>query len=255
MRPQQGQPMKNTLRTIIISNVLIISLLTFSACSQLTGESPDSSQIPNTALSEDIPASEESSQAPSAGDKNKNVLLPEEIDSCIKKLSENGLEIKDYAYEYDIDFDGNDELLCPFMGLLKIYKKSDNVISEKTANGDGLHHCMDGLKTLQTFDDGNEKYSCFYYDYDGGVMKCNVLTAIKYDSESDIYTVENLLSWGRLDYEGDASQFSRPFFRKGWSSSDVAIGESEADISREEFLEIYGKYQNLPPWDEFLDKE
>ena len=250
--------MKKTLRTIIISNILIISLLTASACSQPTdknsGASVTEASQANTLTSALPLQSELGSDENDENKDNKDILTPEDIENCINRLSSE-LKIKDYAYEYDIDFDGKKELLCPFMGVLKIFKKNDNVISEKNAEGDGFHHAFDGLKTLQTFDDGKEKYSYFYYDYSGAVMTCKVLTAIKYNPENDMYIVKNLLSWGNLDYEGDASQFSRSFFRKGWNALDITVGESVDDISEEEFLEIYNKYQNLPPPDEFLNKE
>ena len=105
---------------------------------------------------------------------------------------------------------------------------------------------------MQTFEDENEKYSYFYYAYDG-VMKCNVLTSIKYDSKEDIFIAENLLSQGRLEHGyWDNLDKSRAFFRKGWNRNDF-IGESEDDITQEEFLEIYNKYENLPAWDEYLN--
>lgn len=241
------------MRTFIISNILILSLLTLPACSYAENRNTDTT----TVLSQDN--SEQnmtdvfpSSEAVPEDSKYKDILLPEDIKSCIDKLSEGGLAIK--GYEYDIDLDGKKELLCPFMSILKIYKKSENVIHERNVEGEGLHYVTAAdLNTLQTFEEENEKYSYFYYKYNSGVMKCNILTAIIYDSENDMYTVENLLSWGKLDYEGEASQFSRSFFRKGWKQSDVTIGESKDDIPQEEFLEIYNKYENLPPWDEFLD--
>lgn len=277
---------KKTLRTIIISNLLILSLLTLSSCSEggndiaLTDSAKTSAEGAITTVSTETEAKTESVNTTAAetqnNDKsgtasestavflectpevgeNKDVLLAADIEACVNKLSEGGLEIKEYAYEYDVDFDGKKELLCPFMGLLKIYKKSDNKIYEITAGGDGFHYAFEGLKNMQTFEDGNEKYAYFNYKYDGGVMKCNVLTAIKYDGEKDMYTVENIISWGRLDYgEGEASQYTRPFFRKGWSSLDRDVGQSESDISQEEFLKIYNKYENLPAWDEYLNQE
>lgn len=255
-----------TLRTIITSNLLILSLLTLSSCSEgvnniiLTDSAETSEKGEITTVSA---KTENESTAiflectPNDGE-NKDILLTEDIEACVNKLSEGGLEIKEYAYEYDVDFDGKKELLCPFMGLLKIYKKSDNKIYEITAGGDGFNYAFNGLKNMQTFEDENEKYAYFYYDYDGGVMNCNVLTAIKYDGEKDMYNVENIISWGKLDYnEGESSKVSRPFFRtffrKGWSSLDRDVGPSKSDISQEEFLEIYNKYENLPPWDEYLN--
>lgn len=280
-----------TLRTIIISNLLILFLLTLSSCSQAVTDNPKAEttvsstesetnatepDITITSSNSDVTENEDTTAAeisqdsteqqtspdvtvylenPSEDYETKDTLLPEEIEICINKLSEGGLAIEGFGY--DIDFDGNQELLCPFMGLLKIYKKSDNVIWEKTAKGDGFHYAFaEDLNTLRTFEDENVKYSYFYYDYDGGVMKSNVLTAIKYNSEKDIYIVENLLSWGRLDYgEGEVSQYSRLFFRKGWNQYDIMPGESKDDISQEEFLEIYNKYENLPAWDEYLNQE
>ncbi len=277
---------KKTLRTIITGNLLILSLLTLSSCSEggnnitLTDSATKSAEGEITTISAETEAETENVTTTDAGTKNndisvtasestavflecaskdgenKDTLLTEDIEACVNKLSEGGLEIKEYAYEYDVDFDGKKELLCPFMGLLKIYKKSDNKIYEITAGGDGFHYAFEGLKNMQTFEDENEKYAYFYYDYDGGVMKCNVLTAIKYDGEKDMYTVENIASWGRLDYgEGEASKDSRSFFRKGWNSLDRDVGQSESDISQEEFLKIYNKYENLPAWDEYLNQE
>lgn len=291
---------QKTLRAIIISNFLILSLLTLSSCSDevnlnlgtyppiLSSEGEDDviatvsdELITDNEITTISVATEAETENPEAAitlpkqeygydcpditlpsivaptdDKYKDTLLPEEIEYCINKLS-NGFVIE--GFEYDIDFDGNNELLCPFsgLGMLKIFKKSDNVICEKTAEGDGFHYVdAENLKTLQTFEDENEKYAYFYYDYDGGVMKCNVLTAIKYDGEKDMYTVENIMSWGKLDYgEGEASKDSRPFFRKGWSSLDRAPGQSKCDISQEEFFKIYSKYENLPEWDEYLNQE
>ncbi len=288
---------KKTLRSIIIGNLLVLSLLALSSCSGEAnisfGTSPEISNtieennitvitsaeasteseittIPTATEAEtertdtnvtlpqygyDVPDATLPSIVAPEDDEYKDTLLPEEIEYCINKLSKGGLVIN--GHECDIDFDGKNELLCPFMGLLKIYKKSGNVIWEKTAKGDGFHYAFaEDLNTLRTFEDENVKYSYFYYDYDGGVMKSNVLTAIKYDSEKDIYIVENLLSWGRLDYgEGEVSQYSRPFFRKGWNQYDIMPGESKDDISQEEFLEIYNKYENLPAWDEYLNQE
>ena len=58
-------------------------------------------------------------------DKYKDTLLPEEIEYCVNKVT-NGFDID--GFEYDIDFDGNKELLVPVFALLKIFKKTDNVI-------------------------------------------------------------------------------------------------------------------------------
>lgn len=283
------QTTQKTLRTIIISNLLILSLLTLSSCSQAVTDNPtaettvlsaegeanatepdmtittsDSDVMENenttaAEISQDSTEQQTSPEVtvylenPSEDAETKDTLLPEEIEICINKLSEGGLIIE--GFEYDIDFDGNQELLCPFMALLKIYKKTDNVIYEKTAGGNVFQHVIcDDLNTLQTYEDENEKYSYFVYSYDNGaVMRGNVLVAIKYDSESNKYIAENLISWGRLDFDGEnTSQYSRPFFRKGWDKGDISTDESENDISQEEFLEIYNKYENLPAWDEYL---
>lgn len=281
-----------TFRTFIIGNLLMLSLLTLSSCADNSGMNSDTSaevstkgeittasSVTGTGTNGEIttvssPPETESGNTDTeitlpkheygyevsdvtlaqviepTDDKNKDTLLPEEIKACLEKLSDI---IEAEGFEYDIDFDGNNEFLCTYMGFLKVFKKSDNVIWEKTAKKDGFHYVKaDDLKTLQTYDDGMEKYSYFNYKYDAGSMKCNVLTAIKYDSKKDIYIVEDIVSWGKLEFEGDASKYNRPFFRKGWDSTQKGVEETEDDITQEEFLKIYNKYENLPAWDEYL---
>lgn len=82
-------------------------------------------------------------------------------------------------------------------------------------------------------------------------MVCDVLGAVKYDKDKDSYNLEYIISWGKLTYEGDASQFNHSFFRKGWNYMERSAEPYGSDISQEEFLEIYNKYEGLPDWDTY----
>lgn len=85
-------------------------------------------------------------------------------------------------------------------------------------------------------------------------MICDVLAAFKYDKETDNYSYEYIVSWGKIEYGGDAAQFNHAFFRKGWDYMERAAGPYDSDISKEEFLEIYNKYEGLPPWDTYISE-
>ena len=74
-------------------------------------------------------------------------------------------------------------------------------------------------------------------------MKCDVLAAIKRISDS--YEIEYLLSFGTLTYANIPEPFTKEFYRIGWNKTDIAMDGDYNDISREEFLKLYEKYEEI----------
>ncbi len=85
-------------------------------------------------------------------------------------------------------------------------------------------------------------------------MTSDTVAAIKYDGDSDSYSLGYIISWGKVEYEAPVDRFNHAFFRKGWDYTANAAGPYDSDISGEEFLEIYNKYEGLPPWDTYISE-
>lgn len=243
-----------SIRSSILCTALIISLLGVSACSS-SPETPTDQTESAAITSENADnttsaAVSEKTAPPSQGDEYKNTFLDEDITRCIDLTGQSdGFDLS--AYQYDVDFDGNNEVIIPILGGVDVFKKTDNELIK--SHTDFPHYFLtDDLKTMQTYDKDGEKYAYFYDKYEG-TMECYVLISVRYDSESNSYVFKNELSWGRVPYTYDGETKYKAFFANDWVQNPRTMSGEDYALSREDFLDIYNMYDNLPAWDMFLE--
>ncbi|MCM1298857.1 MAG: hypothetical protein NC203_09540 [Firmicutes bacterium] len=189
-----------------------------------------------------------------SGDTSSTEITQADFENCKKALEADGAFIlpDKRITAYDIDYDGKDEMIALYGFYFFIFEKNGEDITESHRISAVLSEtgCIDSLD-LKTYSDGEEKYPYFSFHYDNNMI-CDVLASFKYDKESDSYSCEYIISWGKIEYGDPSNEFNHAFFRKGWNYMDRAAGPYDSDISQEEFLEIYNRYEGLPPWDAYI---
>ena len=172
----------------------------------------------------------------------------DDVYDCMDIINQNSDFTAIDGVVYDIDLDGIDEVLVladvPFRAICVFEKENGKMVQTDTFGMGSLSY-VETLE-LNTYSDDDEKYPFFIFHYDnGGVMKCDVVAAIKPADGS--YTIEYLLSFGTLNYTDIPEPFTKEFYRIGWNKTDIAMDRDYNDISKEEFLELYAKYRVYEP--------
>lgn len=265
-------------RTAFIAKILPLSLsaIMFTGCSLVTTNiKPDkisgltaedtvsqTAAIVSQSTEETTTTVEETAEPVSLGDRtvifdgdsSSGDITEEDFKKCKEDLESDGAFtlVDNRITAYDIDNDGKDEMLALYGYFFFVFEKEEGKITETHRSQVVLSETGNiRLDNLKTYSEGEEKYPYFTFHYDNNMI-CDVLGAIKYDKETDSYNLEYIISWGKLTYEGDASQFNHSFFRKGWNYMERSAEPYGSDISQEEFLEIYNKYEGLPDWDTYV---
>lgn len=265
-------------RTAFIAKILPLSLsaIMFTGCSLVTTNiKPDkisgltaedtvsqTAAIVSQSTEETTTTVEETAEPVSLGDRtvifdgdsSSEDITEEDFKKCKEDLESDGAFtlVDNRITAYDIDNDGKDEMLALYGYFFFVFEKEEGKITETHRSQVVLSETGNiRLDNLKIYSEGEEKYPYFTFHYDNN-MVCDVLGAIKYDKDKDSYNLEYIISWGKLTYEGDASQFNHSFFRKGWNYMERSAEPYVSDISQEEFLEIYNKYEGLPDWDTYV---
>ena len=215
-----AQPMKVIMRTGIIKPIVsIVCSLILTSCSNA-----------------DV------SQSMTFSDNSATTITEEDVEWAKETIKSDEITILD-ADIYDLDFDGQDELLIlSSWGRpeIHVFEKNNGVMLENSVFGMGyLNH----IETLELHPyisrDNNYHYFSFRFD-NGGVMVADVLAAVIPCDGS--YTIEYLLSQGTLTYSDIPEPFSVDFYRRGWNKADIAIGVDYNDLTQEQFIELYEQY-------------
>ena len=228
--------------TATILALTLFSLTMLSACNK-TDQNEDVPTTSSTTTTSGITTSDGSAGEPPADDGAPAEITDDDVKDCLDIIAENSDFTAVDSDVYDIDSDGSDEVLVladvPFRAICVFEKENGKMVQTDTV-GMGSLSDADTLK-LHTYSDEVEEYLYFIFHFDnGGVMKCDVLAAIKQVNGS--YDIEYLLSFGTLNYTDIPEPVTKEFYRIGWNKTDVAMDGDYNDISKEEFLEIYEKY-------------
>lgn len=200
----------------------------------------------STVIGKDVPIATQSEGAAS--------ITQEDIDKAISLVESEDFKILDTAV-CDIDFDEQNELLVlQTWGIpeIRVFEKENGELTEGARFGFGKLNYIDKLE-LYPFEEDGESYYYFSFAFDnGGVMKANVLASI---THGDSYEVEYLLSHGTLSYTDIPEPYIADFYRIGWNQNDVAMVGNFNDITKDEYLELYRKYDYAPPIEKKFDDE
>ena len=235
---------KRTICTAIILTLSLFSLTMLSACNNtIQNEDAVIPVISSTETTSDIITVDNSTEKSPADDSVPVEITDDDVHDCVDSIDKNGDFTAVDSDIYDIDSDGNDEVLVladvPFREIC-VFKKENGEMVQTDNIGMGALADVESLK-LHTYSNDGEEYPYFVFHFDnGGVMKCDVLAAIKRVNGS--YDIEYLLSFGTLNYADIPEPFTKEFYRIGWNKTDVAMDGDYNDISKEEFLKIYEKY-------------
>lgn len=218
--------------------MIILFFIMLSACDR-TNQNESS-----TATTPDIITSDNSTGKSPTDDSVPVGITDDDVNVCLNIIGENSDFTAIDSDIYDVDFDGSDEVLVladvPFRAIC-VFKKENGEMVQTDSIGMGALADVESLK-VHTYSNNGEEYPYFTFHFDnGGVMKCDVLAAIKQVNGS--YNIEYLLSFGTLDYTDIPEPFTKEFYRIGWNKTDVAMDGDYNDISKEEFLKIYEKYK------------
>lgn len=242
---------KKSICTAAILTLAFFSLITLSACNKTNHNEiaviPTSS---STVTTSGIISLDNSTEKSPTDDSFPIEITSEDVNDCLNIIDENSEFTAIDSDIYDIDFDGSNEVLVladvPFRAIC-VFKKENGKMVQTDNIGMGSLAEIESLK-LYTYSDDDEKYPYFIFHFDnGGVMKCDVLAAIK--QVNDSYTIEYLLSFGTLNYADISEPFTKEFYRIGWNKNDVALDGNYNDISKEEFMKIYEKYKEFEKTD------
>ena len=238
---------KKNICTAIILTFALFSLIMLSACNK-TDQNEDSVilTISDTVTTSDTIALDNSTEKSPTDYSISAEITDDDVNECLNIIEKNSEFTAVDSDIYDIDLDGSDEVLVladvPFREIC-IFKKENGKMVQTDNFGMGALSNVKSLK-LHTYSNDGEEYPYFIFHFDnGGVMKCDVLAAIKRVNGS--YDIEYLLSYGTLNYTGIPEPFTKEFYRIGWNKTDVAMDGDYNDISKEEFLEIYEKYEEI----------
>lgn len=182
------------------------------------------------------------SQTMSSSNNSVATITEDDIEWAKETVKTDDITILD-ADIYDLDFDGQDELLIlstwgrPEM---HVFEKNNGVMLEDSVFGLGYLNYIETLELNPYIShDNNYHYFSFHFD-NGGVMVADVLAAIIPCDGS--YTIEYLLSQGTLTYSDIPDPFSVDFYRRGWNKADIAIGVDYNDLAKDQFVELYEQY-------------
>ena len=238
---------KRNICTAIILTLTLFSLTMLSACSE-TNQNEDASisTTSGTATASDTITSDNSTEKSPTDYSISAEITDDDVNECLNIIEKNSEFTAVDSDIYDIDLDGSDEVLVladvPFREIC-IFKKENGKMVQTDNFGMGALSNVESLK-LHTYSNEVEEYPYFIFHYDnGGVMKCDVLAAIKRVNGS--YDIEYLLSFGTLNYANIPEPFTKEFYRIGWNKTDVAMDGDYNDISKEEFLKLYEKYSEI----------
>ncbi len=236
---------KNKFTTVILI-LTLSSLIMLSSCNESNPNEISDLSVSSSMTTNNVVDSENSTEKESVDNYVPIKITNEDVANCINIIEkDNDFTVIDSDI-YDIDFDGDNEVLLladvPFRSIC-VFKKENGKMIQTENIGMGDLADVESLK-LHTYSDDGEKYPFFTFHFDnGGVMKCDVLAAIKQVNGS--YNIEFLLSFGTLDYFDVSEPFTKEFYRVGWNKNDLALDGDYNDISKEEFLEIYEKYKDF----------
>lgn len=233
--------------TAAILTLALFSLIMLSACNNtIQNEDAVISTTSSTATASDIIASDNSTGKSPTDDGVPVEITDDDVNECLNIIEKNSEFTAVDSDIYDIDLDGSDEVLVladvPFRAIC-VFKKENGEMVQTDNIGMGALADVETLK-LHTYSNDGEEYPYFIFHFDnGGVMKCDVLAAIKRVNGS--YDIEYLLSFGTLNYTDISELFTKEFYRIGWNKTDVAMDGDYNDISKEEFLKVYEKYDEI----------
>ena len=236
--------MKKLICTAIILTLTLFSLTMLSSCNNTDqNDDADISTTSSTATTSGIITSDDPTGKSPEDDSAPAGITDDDVNNCLDIIGKNSDFTAVDSDIYDIDFDGSDEVLVladvPFRAIC-VFEKENGEMVQTDNIGMGALADVETLK-LYTYSNDGEEYPYFVFHFDnGGVMKCDVLAAIK--RVNDSYDIEYLLSFGTLNYTDVSEPFTKEFYRIGWNKTDVAMDGDYNDISEEEFLKIYEKY-------------
>lgn len=175
-------------------------------------------------------------------------ITEDDVNNCLNIIEQNSDFTAIYSEIYDIDYDGDDEVLIladvPFRAISVFEKENGKMVQTDTFGMGDLNNVKSLV--LHTYSNDGEKYPYFiFHFYNGGVMNCNVVAAIK--PADDSYSIEYLLSFGTLNYTDIPEPVTKEFYRIGWNKTDIDMDGDYNDISKEEFMELYEKYRVKEP--------
>ena len=240
---------KRNICTAIILTLTFCSLIMLSSCNKTNNN--ENAVIPTnssttTTTSDTITSDNSNEKSPTADDSVPAEIINDDVNDCLDIIDKNSDFTAIDSDIYDIDSDGSDEVLVladvPFRAIC-VFKKENGKMVQTDTIGMGALGDVESLK-LYTYSNDGEEYPYFIFHFDnGGVMKCDVLAAIK--RVNDSYDIEYLLSFGTLNYTDIPEPFTKEFYRIGWNKTDVAMDGDYNDISKEEFLKLYEKYKEV----------
>lgn len=174
---------KKSICTAAILTLAFFSLITLSACNKTNHNEiaviPTSS---STVTTSGIISLDNSTEKSPTDDSFPIEITSEDVNDCLNIIDENSEFTAIDSDIYDIDFDGGEEVLVladvPFRAIC-VFKKENGKMVQTDNIGMGSLAEVESLK-LYTYSDDDEKYPYFIFHFDnGGVMKCDVLAAIK----------------------------------------------------------------------------
>ena len=178
-------------------------------------------------------------------EKSNEAFTEYDINCAVEQVIDDATTVLDTAV-VDLNFDGTDELLVLSSwgrNEIHVFQKSEKAIEKLGVFGMGKLNYISELN-LYPCNTDDEKFYCFEFHYDnGGVMKANVIAAIK-ENDEKLYDVEYLLSWGSLTYSDIAEPITKEFYRIGWNATDISWDIDYNDISKSDFEILYDKYSS-----------
>lgn len=234
-------------KKICTAIILTLTFFSLSACN-LTNQNEDAdiTTISSTVTTSSKITLDDSIDRSPADNSVSAEITDDDVNECLNIIEKNSEFTAVDSDIYDIDCDGSDEVLVladvPFRAIC-VFKKEYGKMVQTDSIGMGSLANVETLK-LHTYSSDGEEYPYFSFHFDnGGVMKCDVLAAIKRVNGS--YDIEYLLSFGTLNYTGIPEPLTKEFYRIGWNKTDVAMDGDYNDISKEEFLKVYEKYKEI----------
>jgi len=151
----------------------------------------------------------------------------------------------------DLDFDGEEELLVLVAWarplVFEVWEKNGGTMELACRFGAGKLNWIDKISLEKGEIDGEMVYLfSFSMSGENSMTADDVLSVVRKNAYGG-FEVEHLLSRGRIDYTGIPEPFTKEFYRKGWSKSDLGMSADYGDISKEEYIELYTYYTGRSP--------
>jgi len=176
---------------------------------------------------------------------NYDTLLPPDKRGYFSDIT---LEELSY-YVRDLNLDGRAEIITvswEHSPLFVFEYSPDGLVFNSIVGRNKIRSYLteENFESLADFDNGDEKYCYYYYETDYAFSDITRnMVAIKYDKETNAYYTEFCLSYGT---ESPGNGQWTMFFRKK-ELKEVGGGYETEELSCEEFIALWNKYEELPP--------